>query len=212
MGLFSGIGSFFSGVCSCIGGAISGVASALSGALGLAGTLISGVVCGIIKGIAAILGIGKENEKPEELGLKAEKAERNLEEFDSFEEYKEYLDGIELTDEDLEKLNDPEKKEAYTMVGTGVYLQGINEHYGMNITPETFVKLANLGVKNPEDAKVFLDKCKEKGISPDLDGLANGKLTINEEGKLVDTLKSSIDEMSNKDSISAKLDDMLEKL
>lgn len=212
MGLFSGIGSFFSGVCSCIGGAISGVASALGGALGLTGSLISGVVCGIIKGIAAILGIGKEKEKPEELGLKAEKSERNLEDFDSFEEYKEHLDGIELTDEDLEKLNNPEQKEAYKMVGTGIYLQGINEHYGMNITPGTFVKLANLGVKNPEDAKVFFDKCKEKGISPDLEGLANGKLTINEEGKLVDTLKSSVDEMNNKDNISAKLDDMLEKL
>lgn len=212
MGFWSSVCSICSGICSGIGGLIGGVASVLSSTLGIAGTVISGIVCGIIKGIAAILGIGKEKEKPEELGLKAEKAERNLEDFDSFEEYKEYLDGIELTDEDLEKLNDPEKKEAYTMVGTAVYLKGISEHYGMDITPGTIVKLAKLGVEKPEDAKAFLDKCKENGISPDLDGLSDGKLTTKEENKLIDTLKSSVGEMTEKDSISAKLDDMLSKL
>lgn len=212
MGFWSSICSVCSGICSGIGGIVGGIASALSSALGIAGTAISGIVCGVIKGIAAILGIGKEKEKPEELGLKAEKAERNLEDFDSFEEYKEYLDGIELTDEDLEKLNDPEKKEAYIIIGTGVYLQGIKEHYDMDLTPGTFVKLAGIGVKNPEDAKAFLDKCKENGISPDLDGLSDGKLTTKEENKLIDTLKSSVGEMGEKDSISAKLDDMLSKL
>lgn len=212
MGFWSSVCSAVSSVCSCIGGALSGVTSALSGALGLAGSLVSGIVCGIIKGIAAILGIGKEKEKPEEVGLKAEKADRNLEDFDSFEEYKEYLDGIELTDEDLEKLNDPEKKEAYTMVGTGVYLQGINEHYGMEIKPETFVKLVGLGVKSPEDTKAFLDKCKENGVNPDLDGLEKGKLTTKEEDKLIETFKDSIGEMGAKDESSNKLDDMLSKL
>lgn len=212
MGFLSGVSSFFSGVCSCIGGAISGVASALSSALGVTGNLVAGIVCGIIKGIAAILGIGKENEKPEELGLKAEKAERNLEDFDSYEEYKEYLDGIELTDEDLEKLKDPDKKAVYEIIGTGVYLQGINEYYNMEIKPEIIVKLVNLGIKTPEDTKAFLDKCKENGISPDLDGLSAGKLTTKEENKLIDTLKSSVEDMSEKDSISIKLDEMLKKL
>lgn len=212
MGFWSSVCSFCSSVCSCIGGAISSVSTALSSVLGLAGSLVSGLVCGIIKGVAAILGIGKEKEKPEELGLKAEKADRNLEDFDSFEEYKEYLDGIELTDEDMEKLNDPEKKEAYTMVGTGVYLQGINDHYGMDIKPETFVKLVGLGVKNPEDTKAFLDKCKENGVNPDLDGLEKGKLTTKEENKLIETFKGSIGEMSDKDEISNRLDEMLSRL
>lgn len=208
MGFWSSVCSFCSSVCSCIGGAISGVASALSGVLGVAGNLVAGIVCGIIKGIAAILGIGKENEKPEELGLKAEKAERNLEDFDSFEEYKEYLDGIELTDEDLEMLKDPDKKAAYEMIGAGIYLQGINEHYDMEIKPETFVKLVNLGVKTPEATKAFLDKCKEEKINPDLAGLEKGELDKSEANKLTEVLKGTIAD----DSISAKLDDMLSKL
>lgn len=212
MGFLSSVCSAVSSICSSIGGALSGIATGLSSTLGLAGIAIAGVVCGIIKGVSSILGISKEKEKPEELGLRAEKADRNLEEFDSFEEYKEYLDGIELTDEDFEKLNDPEKKEAYSMVGTGVYLQGINEHYGIDIKPETYIKLAGLGVKSPEDTKAFLDKCKENGVNPDLDGLEKGKLTSKEEDKLIETFKGSIGEMENKDEISSKLDEMLSRL
>lgn len=212
MGFWSGVCSFCSSVCSCIGGAISAVATGLSSALSLAGSLVSGIVCGIIKGIAAILGIGKEKEKPEELGLKAEKAERNLDEFDSFEEYKEYLDGIELTDEDLEKLNDPDKKEAYSLVGNGIYLKGISEHYGMEITPDTLVKLVGLGIQTPEDTKAFLDKCKEDKVNPNLAGLEKGELSDSEQSKLVNTLKESVVGMSNEESISSKLDEMLSNL
>lgn len=215
------IGSFLSGVCSSIGGAISGIASSLGraltgplgGALGIPGVLSTiNTVCNIIKGIAIFLGLGEENEKVEEIGLKAEKAERNLEDFDSYKEYKEYLDEIELTDEELEELNDSEKRAGYTIVGAGIYLQGLNEHYEMSIEPGTIVRLANLGIKNPEDAKIFLDNCKEKGINPDLDGFIEGKLTIKEEDKLIDTLKSSVEEMKEKDSIYNKLDKMLEEL
>ena len=221
MGLLSGIGSFFSGVCSSIGGVISGVASSLGrvltgplgGALGIPGVLNTiNTVCKIIKEIATFLGLGEENEKIEEVGLKAEKAERNLEDFDSYKEYKEYLDEIELTDEELEELNDSEKKAEYTIVGAGIYLQGLNEHYEMSIEPGTIVRLINLGVKNPEDTKIFLDNCKEKGINPDLEGLIEGKLTIKEEDKLIDTLKSSVEEMKDKDDIYNKLDKMLEEL
>lgn len=213
MGFFSGFCSFCSSICSGIGGIISGAVSGLTNVLSVAGSAISGLVCGVIKGIASILGIADEKEKPEELGLKAEKAERNLEDFDSFEEYKEYLDAIELTDEDLEKLNDPEKAQAYELTGTGIYLQGINDYYGMDIKPQTFVELVKLGVKNPEDTKKFLDKCKESKINPDIEGMTKGELTTKEENSLVSTLKASVLEMKdNKEEISKRLDDMLSNL
>lgn len=212
-GLCSAVSNAIGSFCSGVGGVISRCVSGLANALSVVGSAISGAISGIIKGIANIIGISDERERPEELALKAEKSDKSLEDFDSFEEYKSYLDKIELTKEDMLKLNDKDNLEAYSIIGTGIYLQGINEHYGMNINPKTLVTLyKELGIKTPEDTKEFLDKCKENGVSPDLAELEEGGLTRSEEDKLISTLKDSVMNMSNKDDISQRLDKMLEQL
>lgn len=212
MGFWSGVCSFVSSACSCIGGAISSVASSLSSVLSIAGGGLASAITGVIRGVAEILGVGDKEEKLEELGLKVEKSEKRFEDFDSYKEYKEHLDSMKLDREELEKLKDPDKKDAYSIIGQGVYLAGINEHYEMKITPESLLKIVNLGIKKPEDAKTFLDECKDKDVEPDLEGLTKGELTNKEMFGLIDALKDSTLKMENKDEISLKLDKMLEEL
>ena len=196
---------FFGG--SLLGSLASGIGSALS----LAGPLAS-LAIGLVKGIAEVLGIGKKEEKPEELGLKVAKADKKLEDFESFDEYKSYLDKINLDKEDLRELDDPMKKRGYEALGVGVYIKGINEHYKMDIPIGTYIKMAELGIDSKEGFKKVIETYKEKNVSPDIEKAVNSELGLSEAKQIVGTLKEGIAKLENGDNILAKLDKMLEEI
>ncbi len=211
-GLISGaLSSFCSAACSLAGGLIGSLSTGIVSALSLAGPLVS-IAIGLVKGIADILGIGEKEEKPEELGLKAVKADKKLEDFDSFEEYKSYLDKINLSKEDLAELDNPTKKFVYKSIGIGVYIKGINEHYGMEIPISTYIKMADLGINSSKEAKTVLDTYKDKNINPDIEKAVNSELGLSEAKQIVGTLKEGIAKLENGDNILAKLDKMLEEI
>lgn len=184
MGLFgsiiSGIGSAISGICSCVGRICSSIAGALGGtALGGAitsfitkiGLAIPGLdivsaifmVVDIVCKLAEALGL-KEKDEPDELALKAEKDDKNLEEYDSVEAYIKHLQNdIQLTKEEKEKLNNmsAEERAAYRATGTYLYAKACGEKLGVDTT----------GLKNPElvglTVDVLVDLVKiQKVLSP----------------------------------------------
>lgn len=212
MGIFGAIGgaisSFCSSVCSSIGGLVGSLASGIGRVLSIASPLTS-IVIGLVKGIAEVLGIGEKEEKPEELGLKAAKSDKKFEDFDSYDEYKSYLDKITLTREDLKKLDDPTQKFAYQAIGTGVYMQGVNERYGMEVPIGTYIKMAELGVSSGKEMKSVLDTYKEKNVNPDIEKAINSDVGRMEKKEIIGTLREGLGKLENGQEISSRLDKMM---
>ena len=160
-GIGGAISSGISTLCSAIGGtvigglltkAVTGFASSLGivgAALGLAPlqAVIAAVV--VISKIAEALGLKKEKEdEPDELAMKAEKAEKKPENFDTTEQYINYLHKeIKLDVEQQEKLKkmSPEERAAYQLSGSYLYLKASAEKLGLD----------NTTLKNSEDIKGF---------------------------------------------------------
>lgn len=208
MGFFSGICSFVSGACSIIGGAIGSLGNAVSRALSIVGSALSSAVINVVMGVGKILGAVNEKDRPEELGMKAVKAEKRLEDFDNYKEYKSYLDSIELTKEDMKKME--EHKVAYSYIGTGVCLQGIKETYEMPLTIGTFINLVKMGINDENKVKVVLDEYKEKNVRPDIDKMISGKnITPMESDKVLEVLNEALKKIENSSEIEEKLNKML---
>jgi hypothetical protein len=204
MGFFSDI---VSAVCS-VGGAIcSGISSAC---LAIGGGLFAGVggistiatalvtpfvslpvaeilvviqaVSSIVSFIAEAIGIKDVDETPEELGLKAEQADKKPEDFESIETYIEYLrKEIQL---DKEKLNglSIEEKVGYGAIGTALYIKGLEENYGVNMNADFWDTTRKLDMKGNE-VKAYLDNFKANRITDMNDMTAYIKRQPLEDGK-----------------------------
>ena len=206
MGFFSSIGSFIGGICSSIGGAIGGLCGVVSSALSILSGGVASAVIGLVMGLGKLLGKVDENEKPEELGMRAAKAEKKLEDFDNFDEYKSYLNSIELTAEDMKEID--KHREEYAHIGTGVCLQGVNECYSRPMSIDDLISLQKMGVKNPEEIKTFLDNCEKKNVRPSVNSLVTGKnITPEESDKVLGILNSTFEKMET----SKLFEDVLKK-
>ncbi len=177
MGFFGLIGGFVSSVvsavgslCSSVGGALfSSVSSAVATIVGpIVGLpevlLVINTVCAIVNAVAEALGIKKEEETPEEIGMKAEKADKKPEDFDSVNEYIDYLrNEVEIDKEKLNNLSD-EEKAKYSATGMGVYIEGIKEKYNIEI-PDSFWRTAADRNMTGDEVKGCLDTFEGKNIS-----------------------------------------------
>ena len=210
MGFFSGICSFVGSICSSIGGAIGSIGKVVSGALSILTGPVASIVMGAVMGVGKLLGITTEKEKPEELGMKAAKSDKRLEDFNSYKEYKNYLNSIELTREDMKKME--ENKSAYAHIGTAVCLQGINDFYDMPISIETFIALAQIGLKNGNSIKTLLDEYKKKNIKPNIDKVVSGKnITPMESDKILGVLNEVLEKMNDGSKLEERLNNMMAK-
>lgn len=241
MSFWGGIGSAISGALSAVGSAIcsgiSGICSAIGGALftgsggiaALATAIIGPVVASpevalimvaiqavasIVCAIAESLGMKDKDETPEELGMKAEQAEKKPENFDTIGEYIEYLrKEVEIDKAEMEKLSEKEKA-AYGAVGTSLYIKGIEEQFGMKAPGEFWRTAADLNL-NGEDVKKYMETFREKGITDmaDMSDYIKGKAPLSgTEPKLVsdsmvETLKRIYPELAE-DGIYDKLNQM----
>lgn len=238
MGIFSAIGGAIRSACSAVCSFIGSACSAVGGALKSIGTAASNFVerlttigetvfpklslpeiiqtiGTVISKIAEFLGLKEpEKDEPEDLGMKAEQADKKPEDFDSTEAYINYLHNEIKVDETKKKELTPEQKAAYSAIGSTLYLNAAKEKLGVDdISPEILVDAAKLKmdageiveyVKHMKDAG-FKD---QKAMSDYLHGKAESVETA---GKVRDTMAEAMKEINpemSDDDIADKISDM----
>ncbi len=198
MGFLGAVGAVVGAIGSAVGAMLSG-ASAICGALGgvvgaLGSTFCTSLAAGItalgvgdviavimavakvVSWIAEKLGLTTEDEQPEDLGMKAEQADKKPEDFDSIEEYIKYLrEEVEIDKEKMEKLSQ-EERAKYAAVGSAILVQGIEEKYKMQLPAEFWCTVVDRKM-DEEQIKCLIDTFKEKGVTDmkDLDDYLNNR-------------------------------------
>lgn len=171
MGWFSSaIGSVCSAVCSAVSSVCSSIGGAIMGGIGSLAPVISpwlSVAVAVISVLAEIFTEKPKEEKPEELGMKAEQADKKPEDFDSINDYIEYLrQEIKVDAAKLENLSEEERMK-YQAVGLGLYVKNIEEKQGMKLDP-AFLKVVpemiNLGY-NAQDIGNLMQSMKKNGVN-----------------------------------------------
>lgn len=170
MGLFSAIGSVCSAVCSAVSSVCSSIGGAIMGGIGSLAPVISpwlSIAVAVISVLAEIFTEKPKEEKPEELGMKAEQADKKPEDFDSINDYIEYLrQEIKVDAAKLENLSEEERMK-YQAVGLGLYVKNIEEKQGMKLDP-AFLKVVpemiNLGY-TAQDIGNLMQSMKKNGVN-----------------------------------------------
>lgn len=171
MGWFSSaIGSVCSAVCSAVSSVCSSIGGAIMGGIGSLAPVISpwlSVAVAVISVLAEIFTEKPKEEKPEELGMKAEQADKKPENFDSINDYIEYLrQEIKVDAAKLENLSEEERMK-YQAVGLGLYVKNIEEKQGMKLDP-AFLKVVpemiNLGY-TAQDIGNLMRSMKKNGVN-----------------------------------------------
>lgn len=170
MGLFSAIGSVCSAVCSAVSSVCSSIGGAIMGGIGSLAPVISpwlSIAVAVISVLAEIFTEKPKEEKPEELGMKAEQADQKPEDFDSINDYIEYLrQEIKVDAAKLENLS-KEERMKYQAVGLGLYVKNIEEKQGMKLDP-AFLKVVpemiNLGY-TAQDIGNLMQSMKKNGVN-----------------------------------------------
>ena len=170
MGLFSAIGSVCSALCSAVSSVCSSIGGAIMGGIGSLAPVISpwlSIAVAVISVLAEIFTEKPKEEEPEELGMKAEQADKKPEDFDSINDYIEYLrQEIKVDDAKLENLSEEERMK-YQAVGLGLYVKNIEEKQGMKLDP-AFLKVVpemiNLGY-TAQDIGNLMQSMKKNGVS-----------------------------------------------
>lgn len=171
----SAICSAVGSLCSKIGGAVMGGVSSLVSAiapvigpvLGPAIKDILSVFVVVISFLAELFTDKPEEEKPEEIAMKAEQADKKPENFDSINDYLEYLrNEVKLDPADLEKLT-PEKRQTYQLVGLGLYIKNIEEQQGVKLDPDFLKSIPKLKDQGYEAADIanLMQSMKNNGVT-----------------------------------------------
>lgn len=170
MGFWSCISSACSAVCSAVSSVCSSIGGAIMGGIGSLAPVISpwiAVAVKVISFLAELFTEKPKEEKPEELGMKAEQADKKPEDFDSINDYIEYLrQEIKVDDAKLENLSEEERMK-YQAVGLGLYVKNIEEKQGMKLDP-AFLKVVpemiNLGY-TAQDIGNLMQSMKKNGVN-----------------------------------------------
>ena len=243
MGLFSAIGHALSGIGSAICSGISKVCSAIGGALSTASEAISNfastiiskgqelfpkipavdliikVVGAVVSAIAEVLGLKeKEKDEPEELGMKAEQADKKPEDFKSTEDYIKYLhDEISVDEEKRKKLTD-EERAAYSSIGSKLYLDASAEKLGVekgSITPEFLLDSAKLNLQGIEVVEI-IKEIKTIGMQVEkVSEFLHGKTNPQESKEIRSAMTeafSRLEPQMSKDEIAGRLNEMKQEL
>lgn len=176
-----------SSVCSAVGSALSSVCSAVGSLCSKIGGVVMGGVSSLVSAIAPALSLEPhflifvavvsvlaelftdkpKEEKPEEIGMKAELADKKPENFDSINDYIEYLrNEVKLDPAKLEKLT-PEERQKYQLVGLGLYIKDIEEQQGVKLDPEFLKSIPNLKNQGYEAADIanLMQSMKKNGVT-----------------------------------------------
>lgn len=243
MGLFSAISSALSSIGHAIYTGISNICSAIGGALSTAATAIGNfaniiiekgpilfpkieplriiitVVGAIVGAIAEALGLKqKEKDDPEELGMKAEQADKKPEDFESTEAYIKYLHDEVKVDEEKKKKLTEEEQAAYSAIGSKLYLDATTEKLGLekdSITPEMLLDAAKLKLSGNEIVEI-LRETRTAGIEPNkVSEFLHGKTKMDESTKVSSAMSEAFSRLEpemSKDDIMDRICDMKQEL
>ncbi len=162
-------------LCSKIGGGVmSGISSLVSKIIGPnLGPNVEEMVNFFVKVIsflAEYFSDKPKEEEPEEIGMKAEQAEKagkKPDDFDSINEYIEYLrNEIQLDSDKMKKLSDEERLK-YQLVGSGLYIRDVEEKQGLTLAPdflESAIKLKEQGYTEMDIANL-MQSMKNNGVT-----------------------------------------------
>lgn len=150
MGLLDLVGAAFEGIGAFVGGAIGVIAGGIGAALGgigiaiakiapMLGTIMSKVIAPILQALGM-----KVPENPQELGLRMEKSDKNLEDFDDVDEYLKYLDENVTVDEDELKNLSPERQAELATKGVSLGFKAIEEKTGVEMPGESVEVLGKI--------------------------------------------------------------------
>lgn len=220
--IVSGVGNALSGAVSAVVSAVSSLASGIGGAiakfapsiikpfLGLElGKILAviEIIAIVIGRIADILGLKEEKESTEEIGMKAEEAEKKdikPENFDSYQEYINYIrKEIEIDKKKLNNLSD-EEKVKYGTVGTAILVKGIEEKEKFEIPAEFVVEIGKQDM-SMEETRQYIKEFKEqnldlKDFTNYLKGTIDNVKTIREvEHAIESAIKELNPDMSDRD-------------
>lgn len=229
MGIFSAIGGAISSAVSSVCSAVSSFASSIGRGISAFSEKVLypfikftfeefektlEVICAVIDAIAEALGLKDEEEKPEEIGMKAEEAEKQgitPENFDSYEEYINHLrENIDIDKSKLENLS-KEEKLKYMSVGSFILVKGIEEKENFEI-PGEFV--AEIGKQNlsAEEVKEYIRTFKTNDLQlKDFTTYLNGTLDNNKYAKVGNAIEEGIKSLNpdmSEDEIDQKIDEM----
>lgn len=227
------IGSFISGVGSAIGRICSGAMSLVSRMPifeNFAKTVLSfvpvlfphieiieviGLIVAVIGAVADALELKEEKEdSPEEMGMKAEQADKGRDDFPTDAEYIAYLHEIKLDREKIEELTE-EQKAAYALIGTKIYADGIKEKLGLKdeLSPKFIMECAKLGIK--ADEFIAYVKAMEaeglKGQEGFHEYLHNKEMKVETEEKVQNAMINALGELypdMSPDEIEEKIEQM----
>lgn len=159
------VGSAIGSVCSAVGGAIATCIGPL--AIGISRFLDPVVT--IVSAIANILGIFKENDRPEHLGQAMKQMDKKPEDFDSINEYIDYLrEGIRSGEVKLnDNLSDIDKA-TYTAIGATLGIKAIDEKYQLQTSAEFWGTMGSKfqeGKITPDEVNKILETSSKNNIS-----------------------------------------------
>lgn len=170
MGIWGAICSVASSVCSAVSSLCSGIGGAvMRGVSALAPTLAPHILVfvAVVSILAELFTDKPKEEKPEEIGMKAEQADKKPEDFDSVSDYLEYLrNEVKLDPAKVEKLN-PEERQKYQLVGLGLYIKDIEEKSGLKLDPDFVKAIPNLKNQGYEAADIanLMQSMKKNGVT-----------------------------------------------
>lgn len=234
-GKLSGVGSFLTDGLSIMRDGLTGIAEVIGegikticetlGSEGLAligciamALLIPGfglpeilAIIQCIAEIAKILGVDGDD-SPEELGMKAEIAEKKPEDFDSIEEYIKYLnEEIELEDGAVEDLSEVDKAK-YGAMGAALNIKAIEEKYDVSLSQD-FLRDVTIMKLDSKEVASYIQGFKENGITKmqDMTDYLRGEKIDSDKGSvsqsMLDVMSDLYPELSQ-EQLESKLAEM----
>lgn len=208
---------FFSSVCSVVSSAVSGVCRAVSSLGRAIGGAINNLATNIIKplinlsieriekvievvgiiihDIGVALGLIEEEDSAEEIGMKAEEAEKQgikPEDFDNYEAYISHLNAnIEIDKTKLQNLS-TEDRIKYTTVGISILSKGIEEKEKIEIPGEFLAEIGKCNL-NTAETREYIKVFKEKDLElKDFPSYLNGTLDNKKYTRVGNAIESAI--------------------
>lgn len=169
----------------------------------------------IVGQVAKMLNVGGKD-SPEEVGMKAEIAEKKPDDFESTEEYLKYLnEEVHLEPGAVDKLT-PEDRAKYGLIGSALDIKAIQEKYHIELSPD-FLRDVTIMKMSGEEVGTYVKDFAEKGITKmqDMTDYLRGNAIDIEKGKvsssMLDTMRSLYPEMSE-EQLESKLAEMENEL
>lgn len=223
MGLFDAIGSVIGAVCSAVESVCSAVGGAIAAGISTLATAIApylATVATIVSAIANILGIFKENERPEDLGQAMEQMDKKPEDFDSINEYIDYLrEGIRSGEVKLNDNLSDIQKAAYTATGAALGIKAIDEKYQLQTSDEFWGQMGKKfeeGKITPIEITKILETSSKNSVSAENvtnyingDKMTNGQKASGVSDAIEGGLKAANPNMSNEE-ITSRFNKLIE--